>query len=68
MIATAIHPDKTRSVTYFGRLIGHYGPVRYKRTGARTGARAWRCVSVLGSLGYAPSERMARAWLMEQAI
>jgi hypothetical protein len=64
MIATAIHPDKTRSVTYFGRLLGHYAPVRYKRTGAR----AWRCVSVLGSLGYAPSERMARAWLMEQAI
>ena len=63
MIATTVHDDKTRSVTYYGRLLGHYAPVRYK-----TGSRAWRCVSVLGSLGYAPSERMARAWLMEQAI
>jgi len=64
MIATTVHDDKTRSVTYYGRVLGFYAPIRYKRTGAR----AWRCVSVLGSLGYAPSERMARAWLMEQAI
>ena len=64
MITTTVHDDRTRTVSYHGRVLGHYGPVRYKRTGAR----AWRCVSVLGSLNYAPSERMARAWLMEQTI
>ena len=64
MVTVQTHPDHTRTVKYYDRLLGHYGPVRYKRTGAR----AWRCVSVLGSLNYAPSERMARAWLMEQTI
>ena len=61
MVTTEIHPDATRTVSYYGRLLGHYGPVRYKRTGAR----AWRCVSVLGALGYARNERDARRWLME---
>jgi len=61
VITTEIHDDRTRTVSYYGRLLGHYGPVRYKRTGSR----AWRCVSVLGALGYVANERDARAWLME---
>jgi hypothetical protein len=61
MITTTTHADATRTVSYYGRLLGHYGPVRYKRTHAR----AWRCVSVLGALGYVANERDARAWLME---
>ena len=61
MITTTTHPDATRTVSYYGRLLGHYGPVRYKRTGSR----AWRCVSVLGALGDAKNERDARRWLME---
>ena len=65
MITTEIHDDRTRTVTYYGRLLGHYGPVRYKRTGSRAGSRAWRCVSVLGALGYARNEADARRWLME---
>ena len=64
MLITTVHDDQTRTVTYYGRVLGHYAPVRYKRTRAR----AWRCVSVLGTLGYAHSERTARAWLMEVAI
>jgi len=61
MITTTTHADSTRTVSYYGRLLGHYGPVRYKRTGSRV----WRCVTVLGALGYARNERDARAWLME---
>ena len=61
MITTTTHADNTRSVAYCGRLLGHYGAVRYKRTHAR----AWRCVTVLGALGYARNERDARRWLME---
>jgi len=61
MITIETHPDATRTVSYYGRLLGHYGPVRYKRTHAR----AWRCVTVLGALGYARNERDARGWLME---
>jgi hypothetical protein len=61
VITTEIHDDRTRTVSYYGRLLGHYGPVRYKRTGSR----AWRCVSVLGVLGYVRNEADARAWLME---
>ena len=61
MITTTVHDDRTRTVSYYGRLLGHYGPVRYKRTGSR----AWRCVSVLGALGYVANERDARAWFME---
>jgi hypothetical protein len=63
MITTETHPDATRTVSYFGRVLGHYGPVRYKRTHAH--ARAWRCVTVLGALGYARNEADARRWLME---
>jgi hypothetical protein len=61
MITTTVHDDRTRSVSYYGRLLGHYAAVRYKRTHAR----AWRCVSVLGALGYVRNEADARAWLME---
>jgi len=61
MITTTVHDDRTRTVSYYKRLLGHYGPVRYKRTGSR----AWRCVSVLGALGYVANERDACAWLME---
>jgi hypothetical protein len=61
MITTQIHDDRTRTVTYYGRLLGHYGPVRYKRTHAR----AWRCVSVLGALGYVRNERDAQRLLVE---
>ena len=61
MTTTEIHPDATRTVSYYGRLLGHYGPVRYKRTHTR----AWRCVTVLGALGYARNERDARRWLRE---
>ena len=61
MITTTLHPDHTRTVKYFNRVLGVYGPVRHKRTHAR----AWRCVSVLGALGYARNERDARRWLME---
>jgi len=62
MITTTVHDDRTRTVSYYGRLLGHYAPVRYKRDDH---ARAWRCVSVLGALGYARNERDARRWLME---
>jgi hypothetical protein len=61
MITTTLHDDSTRSVAYCGRVLGHYGPVTYRRSKAR----AWRCVSVLGALGYARNEADARAWLME---
>ena len=61
MITTTVHDDRTRTVSYFGRLLGHYGPVRHKQSKAR----AWRCVTVLGALGYARNERDARRWLME---
>ena len=29
MITTTVHDDRTRTVSYYGRLLGHYGPVRY---------------------------------------
>ena len=61
MVTVQTHADATRTVIYYGRLLGHYAAVRYKRTGSR----AWRCVSVLGALGYAKNERDARRWLME---
>jgi hypothetical protein len=61
MITTTTHADSTRSVAYCGRLLGHYGPVTHRRTKAR----AWRCVTVLGALGYARNEADARRWLME---
>jgi hypothetical protein len=61
MLTTTTHADSTRSVTYCGRLLGFYAAVRYRRTHAR----AWRCVTVLGALGYARNERDARRWLME---
>jgi hypothetical protein len=61
MITTTLHDDRTRSVAYCGRVLGFYAAVRYKRTHAR----AWRCVSVLGALGYAKNEADARRWLME---
>jgi len=61
MITTEIHPDATRTVKYYNRLLGHYGPITYRRSKAR----AWRCVSVLGALGYARTEADARRWLME---
>ena len=61
MITTTTHADSTRSVAYCGRLLGHYAAIRYKRTGSR----AWRCVTVLGALGYARNETDARRWLME---
>jgi len=61
MITTEIHDDRTRTVSYYGRVLGVYAPVTY----CRSKARAWRCVSVLGALGYARNERDARAWLME---
>ena len=61
MITTTLHDDRTRTVSYYGRLLGFYGPVTYRRSKAR----AWRCVSVLGALGYACNEADARRWLME---
>jgi hypothetical protein len=61
MLTIETHDDRSRSVTYFGRLIGHYAPVRYKRTHAR----AWRVATVLGALGYARSERDAQRLLVE---
>lgn len=61
MIITTLHDDATRTVTYYGRVLGFYAAVRYKRTHAR----AWRCVTVLGALGYARNEVDARRWLME---
>jgi len=61
MITTTTHPDATRTVSYFNRVLGHYAAVRHKRTHAR----AWRCVTVLGALGYARNEADARRWLME---
>ena len=61
MITTQTHPDHTRTVKYCDRLLGFYAAVRYKRTHAR----AWRCVTVLGALGYARNEVDARRWLME---
>ena len=61
MIITTTHADATRTVSYFGRVLGFYAAVRYRRTGSR----AWRCVTVLGALGYAKNERDARRWLME---
>jgi hypothetical protein len=61
MITTETHPTRVRTVRYFDRLIGYYAPVTYRRSKAR----AWRCVSVLGALGYVANERDARAWLME---
>ena len=61
MITTTTHADATRTVSYFGRVLGHYGPVRSKRTGSK----AWRSVTVLGALGYARNEADARRWLME---
>ena len=61
MITTTLHDDRTRSVSYYGRLLGHYGPITYRRSKTR----AWRCVSVLGALGYVRNEADARAWLME---
>jgi hypothetical protein len=61
MITTTVHDDRTRTVSYFGRVLGFYAAVRHKRTHAR----AWRCVSVLGALGYACNEADARRWLME---
>jgi hypothetical protein len=61
MITTTTHADSTRTVSYFGRVLGFYAAVTYRRSKTR----AWRCVSVLGALGYARNERDARAWLME---
>jgi hypothetical protein len=61
MVTTQIHDDRTRTVSYFNRVLGVYGPVTYRRSKAR----AWRCVTVLGALGYARNERDARRWLME---
>jgi len=61
MIITTTHADATRTVSYFGRVLGHYAAVRYKQSKAR----AWRCVTVLGALGYAKNEADARRWLME---
>ena len=61
MISTTVHDDRTRTVSYFGRVLGFYAAVRYRRTHAR----AWRCVTVLGALGDARNERDARRWLME---
>jgi len=63
MITTTLHDDRTRTVSYYGRVLGFYAAVRYKRTHAH--ARAWRCVTVLGALGYARNEADARRWLME---
>jgi hypothetical protein len=63
MLTTVVYPDLTRDVRYFDRLIGHYAPVRYKRTNAR----AWRVVTVLGSLGYARTEADAKRLLVELA-
>jgi hypothetical protein len=61
MLTTTPHADATRTVSYFGRVLGFYAAVRYRRTGSR----AWRCVTVLGALGYARNEADARRWLME---
>jgi hypothetical protein len=61
MLTTTIHPDRTRTVSYYKRVLGVYGPVTY----CRSKARAWRCVTVLGALGYARNEADARRWLME---
>jgi len=61
MITVTIHPTRVRTLRYFDRLIGYYGPVTYRRSKAR----AWRCVTVLGALGYARNEADARRWLME---
>jgi hypothetical protein len=61
MVTTQIHDDRTRTVKYYDRLLGHYGPVTYRRSKAR----AWRCVTVLGALGYVRNETDARRWLME---
>lgn len=60
-IQTTKNADRSRTVTYFGKLVGHYAPVRY----IRQGERRWRCVSVHGQLAYAWSESGARAALME---
>jgi hypothetical protein len=60
-IQTIKHPDKTRTVTYFGATVGHYARVQY----LNQGERRWRCVSVHGQLAYAWSENGARRVLME---
>ena len=60
-LITKRHADETRSVSYSGHLLGHYGPVRYGRKADRT----WRYISTNGQLGYAFSEGGARQALME---
>jgi hypothetical protein len=55
------HADRTRTVTYFDKVVGHYAPVRH----IRAGERRWRCVSVHGQLAYAWSETHARNVLLE---
>lgn len=60
-IQTIVNPDKTRSVTYFGKLVGHYARVKY----LDKGERRWRCVSVHGQLAYAWNETGARRALLE---
>jgi hypothetical protein len=53
--------DDAHTVRVQGRVIGHYAPARYRRDAAR----AWRCVTTNGHLGYACDEASAARWLIE---
>jgi hypothetical protein len=55
------NPDKTYTLTYFGKEVGHISRITY----LRTKERAYRGISVHGEIKYASSLEACRKALLE---